>query len=123
MELKFRAWSEIDGGVMFEPGDDYGTTHVLDCVRYFRDGQNMLLMQFIGLTDNTGKDYYIGDIGEFENGDKFCLEMESWLEVYGWMGNPQCEDQARDLYRISNAKIIGNCHQHPKLMDRGNNND
>lgn len=81
-------------------------------------------MQFTGLTDNTGKDYYIGDIGEFENGDKFCLKMENeMLEVYvDWIGEPECEDQARDLDSIGRAKIIGNIHQHPELIG-GNNND
>lgn len=72
---------------------------------------------FTGLTDSTGKDYYIGDIGQFDNGDKFELCMEDWLEVYvNWIDEPECEDQARDLYRISQAKIIGNIHQHPELV-------
>lgn len=81
------------------------------------------VMQWIGLTDTTGKDYYTGDISEFENGDRFCLKIEYCMEVYiEWIGDPKCEDQARDLYRISNAKIIGNIHQHSHLLG-GNNND
>ncbi len=79
-------------------------------------------MQFTGLTDKNGIDYYLGDIGEFSNGDKFYLAMEGWLEVYiEWIGQPECYDQGRDLYRIVNAKIIGNIHQHSHLLEGENN--
>jgi hypothetical protein len=73
--------------------------------------------QFIGLQDNNGVDFYIGDIGEFSNGDRFIVSMQDWLEVYiDWIGEPECEDQARDLPRISKATIIGNIHQHSELI-------
>ncbi|GAG78902.1 unnamed protein product, partial [marine sediment metagenome] len=50
-----------------------------------------------------------GDICQFSNGDKFVVEMEEWLEVsISWIDEPECEDQIRDLYRISKATIIGN---------------
>jgi len=75
------------------------------------------ICQYTGLTDSNGKEYYIGDIAEFDNGDRFVLRMEDWLEVFAdWVGDPECEDQTRDLYRISNAKIIGNIHENPELL-------
>ena len=77
------------------------------------------LMQFTDLTTESGQDLYLGDIGEFENGDRFVLKAEDWLEVYvDWIGEPKCEDQARDLYRITAAKVIGNIHMHPELMEQ-----
>ena len=73
--------------------------------------------QFTGPQDKNGVDIYVGDIGEFENGDKFIVEMEDWLEVsINWIDEPECEDQLRDLYRISKATIIGNIHQNPELI-------
>ena len=65
----------------------------------------------IGVNDSNEKEYYVGDKGLFPNGDTFIIKMEDWLEVYiDWVGEAQCEDQACDLPRISDAVIIGNIH-------------
>ena len=44
---------------------------------------------------------------------------QEWLEVsIQWIGEPECEDQARDLYRISKSTIIGNVHINPELLEK-----
>ena len=69
------------------------------------------ICQFINLTDKNDIEWYVGDIGEFDNGDRFILRMEEWLEVFvEWIGEPECEDQARDLCRISSATRTGSIH-------------
>lgn len=73
--------------------------------------------QYTGLHDKNGEEYYVNDIGEFDNGDRFVIKLEWWLEIYiDWIGDPECEDQARDAYRIERAKIIGNIHENPELL-------
>jgi len=73
-EIKFRAWhddSETCGEFepqknMFFVGDEYGTTHPLDCVTYKMEGQPVTLMQFTGLTDVNGVEIYHEDILTFD---------------------------------------------------------
>ncbi len=118
MILKFRAFN---GRSMEYGGFSIHATGAIDAISPLSAlGESYPVMQFTGLTDTNGKDYYLGDIGEFSNGDRFVLSMEDWLEIsIEWIGEPECEDQARDLYRIVNAKIIGNIHQHSHLLDKG----
>ena len=135
MELKFR-WYDKDKNEMVTSGrvQDEG----LVSEYYILLGGGMIAlyseeegrgqvsenaMQFTGLTTESGQDMYIGDICEFDDGDRFVLKMEDWLEVYvDWIGDPQCEDQARDLYRITRAKVIGNIHQDAELMEPDHEN-
>ena len=116
MKNKYRAWCPAQNKfgkdemfswedlVIFDEDDlSWGLSDLFDGY------QGMISMQYIGIKDQCDKEFYIGDIGQFDNGDKFVLKMEEWLEVYvDWIGDPECEDQARDLCRISKAKIIGN---------------
>ena len=45
------------------------------------------------------------------------IELDMPGEIYvDWIGDAECEDQARDLYRIGRAKIIGNSHENPELL-------
>lgn len=122
-EIKFRAWNKTTKKMMDweELKEDMSET-----LYVFENGLADVppVMQFIGIEDLKGNDYYIFDIGEFDNGDRFVLKMEEdRLEVYvDWIGDPDCEDQARDLYRISKAKIIGNIYENPELVEKKNEN-
>jgi hypothetical protein len=118
-QIKFRAWNEranryskpftLKSSVLNYTDDDG-----LGVIKSLTDE---VVEQFTGLQDKNGVDFYVGCIGEFPNGDRFIVKIESWLEIYiDWIGEPECEDQARDLCRISNAKIIGTIHQNPELI-------
>ena len=84
-------------------------------------GDEVEFMQFTGITAKN-IEIYVGDICEFPNGDRFIVCMEDWLEVYiDWVGEPKCEDQARNLCRIDGSKGIGNIHQNPELLKEKDN--
>lgn len=113
-EIKFRAWKLSEKRMIYweELSESSYLADALDRI-YLEE-----VMQYIGLKDDNDKKYYIGDIGEFENGDRFILRMEDWLEVYVyWIGETECEDQARYLYKIESAKIIGNEFENPELLE------
>ena len=59
-EIKFRAWHKSDE-VMLQVGDDYGTTHPLDCCKYAMDGQPVELSQYADYKDADGVEVYEGD--------------------------------------------------------------
>lgn len=112
-EIKFRAWSKIFGEMEYWEPFKYNDNDFIENEEY-KDN----VMQYIGLKDKTGKEFYKGDIGEFDNGDRFFIDCEKWLEFFvSWIGEPKCEDQARDLYRIERSKIIGNKHENKELLN------
>jgi uncharacterized phage protein (TIGR01671 family) len=128
-EIKFRVWYKINKEmrdvtkIFFDKdgNNDIMSFWPLGEYEYCQeiDKDNYILMQYIGLKDINDKEYYIGDIAEYDNGDRFVIKMEKYLEVYvDWIGSPECEDQARDLYRIERAKIIGNIYKNPDLIDK-----
>jgi hypothetical protein len=95
-----------------DPYDDFSDQPFLK--RY----HHVATREYTGLKDKNGADYFIGDVGRFDNGDRFVLRMEDWLEVYAdWIGDAACEDQVRDLYRISSAENIGNIYENHELLE------
>jgi len=75
--------------------------------------------QCIGVYDKYLELYYVGDIGEFDNGDRFVIKCdEDILEIsIEWIGDAICEDQARYLERIGGAsRKRGNIHKNPELL-------
>jgi len=101
---------------VFTDGDEVVMDTKHQSLKYLYDVK--AIVQYIGLKDIEDKEFYIGHIGEFPNGDRFILKMEKWLEVITeWIGEPKCEDQTRDLYRIEKAKIIGNIYENKELLD------
>ena len=127
-EIKFRIWSNIRKSMTYPDRfvlehDWFGVTteHYLDdCnpLKYpMSNYPNLIVMLYTGLRDKNGKEIYKGDICEFDNGDRFVVNCEEWLEFFAdYIGEPECEDQTRDFYRIMKSKVIGNIHENPELL-------
>ena len=125
MTLKFRAW-HLDG-------TGFHTMHewsqVKNSFKQYLDDSSCKLMQLTGLTDKNGKDIYEGDILTFAAG--FELQRGAIIFHNGSfmfdINKPffATRNPAYNAINMqgSEARIIGNIHQHPELMDRGNNND
>lgn len=114
-EIKFRAWSNGQKA-MLEVGDNYGTTHDLDCCNYFKSGQDVELMQFTGLTDKNGKDIYEGDIVNSQEAYQSHFIIE-WGNS-GWVlfdGNDGVLHDEHDEF-IENVEVIGNIYEHGHLL-------
>ena len=116
-DIKFRAWGKEEKRMIIDAHLDEDEWQPSYSFENFMDEKYYVLMQYTGLKDKNGVEIYISDIGQFDNGDRFVLRMEDYLEFFiDWIGDTECEDQARDLYRISKAKIIGNVHSNPELL-------
>ncbi|MEE9573626.1 MAG: hypothetical protein V3W20_11300 [Candidatus Neomarinimicrobiota bacterium] len=122
MEIKFRYFEKSTKKLIY-PGKDgwfnKAYKHVNGAMQSIQIGIIIsrhnrglgIMEQSLGLTSSNDQEWYVGDMGEFPNGDKFILKMENWLEIFAdWIGDPECEDQTRDLYRIERAKKIGTIH-------------
>ena len=106
---------EIDPLIGFK----YASSHM--CIDYssYPGFEHLITEQCTGLQEDEDLFWYEGDIGEFDNGDRFVIKCEDWLEFYvEWIGEPECENQARDFYRIKCAELIGNIHDNPDLLEK-----
>ncbi len=107
MDIKFRFFDTIDKK-MFQWEDIIKS--VITFKRCFTEN-SIIKLQYTGLKDDQENEIYVGDICKFHNDDTFIVKTERWLEWYGeWIGEPECEDQLRDLYRAERATIIGNIY-------------
>jgi hypothetical protein len=109
-------WFDTDDDMTIEVGSDlgYGDYDKKESDKLL---SQYIIEQFIGLHDKNNKDWFVEDIGEFDNGDRFVIKQEDYLEIYiQWIGEPECGDQARDLYRIEKAVCIGNTHENSYLL-------
>lgn len=122
-QIKFRAWCPdewiepvmLDWEALKEADNDDLCWCLCDV---FEGYLGMIGMQFTGLQDANNTDIYVGDICIFDNGDTFIVRIERWLQCYGeWIGEPECEDQLRDFYRVEKSIVMGNIHQHKHLLE------
>ena len=114
--IKFRAWFD-DGKSqhMFFVGDEFGTSHPLDCCRYAQQGQPVTLMQFTGLKDVDGVDVYEGDIVYVAGLGNAVVCFADHCGVY--YETPDDYQTYSDCAAEGDyPKVIGNIYQNPELL-------
>ena len=125
-DLEFRAWydnTDIPNCVdilktMFSVGDAHGTKHPLDCCKYLKEGQPVVLMQYIGKSDSLGVKLFEGDIVE---SDYYFPQFKCIAAIqYDTMDNQfgfKFDSGEQDAFRYGNLTVIGNIYENPELLD------
>lgn len=114
-QIKFRAWAK-GKKAMLQVGDQYGTTHDLDCCNYCIQGQDIELMQYTGLKDKNGVEIFEGDVVNIIEGELKIIGEICFQD--GVFGHHE-ENRYTPFNRLINSKleIIGNVHQNPELLE------
>lgn len=118
--IKFRAWHK-EAKVMLRVGDNFRTTHPLDCAVYARQGQDVVLMQFTGETYSDGTEVYEDDIYEYDY--EYDSDYDGDMPIVKQSSGRGVVKDLTDTYAIRRAKqeggkvrVIGNIHEHPNLI-------
>lgn len=127
-EIKFRCWDKENKEML-----DVEYLHWDDCTGEFSirttmysdyfDTEDMILMQYIGLKDENGKEVYEGDILEKIYTDYNDKELfrEKYLvqnNICGWeLRNLKKPKSHRSFQLLKGCKIIGNIYKNPELLE------
>jgi hypothetical protein len=114
-EIKFRVWHREAKEMIPEP------RHQSNCLRWLEEGQPVDVMQFTGLKDKNGVEIYEGDILQHPDGSTFCVVWNAGHSGFraeytgddgGLTGMISLQVGDKGL-----AKVVGNIHQNPDLLN------
>lgn len=115
--IKFRAWIERPNN---NPDEKPVMKYEAEYWAGFGDictghTKNIILMQFTGLHDKTGKEIWEGDVVRWneEFSDSGIEERISEVKYQGHGFFPMC---APYFESIKNCEVLGNVHEHPELL-------
>lgn len=85
--------------------------------------EEIILMQFTGLTDKNGKEVFEGDIIEIKNSDFGKEEIERFRIIWGtysWVKDIGSEYMwtAFDPIHARKCEVIGNIYEHSDLLQK-----
>lgn len=112
-EIKFRAWNIKE--TQMARGITLNETPLLN-VDFATIGPNIILMQFTGLLDKSGKEIYEGDIVRDCSHTDLVFAVEWNNEHIGYWMPPEFDEEYE--YPISEVilELIGNIYENPDLL-------
>jgi len=134
-EHKYRAWLKqeqkmyevnvIYFGVQYgmAPSDRVNLVDLRDKSEYYREGEEVDLLQYTGLKDCKGQEIYEGDIvrrGYFTKENDITKEIERWAvgsDISDWQ---KLSEGVRSNPGVLAVEVTGNIYEHPELL-KGNN--
>lgn len=92
-----------------------------DSITFWRDADEIEIMQSTGLKDENGTEVYEGDIVEYKDGENSFTGVVMY-SVFGWFveGNDDkysFEDFSDEQTMTSDVEIIGNIYENKELLE------
>jgi uncharacterized phage protein (TIGR01671 family) len=123
-EIKFRCWDTLTNEMRYSgkhDGEFYinlkGVLYMYKIPNSDKYFKSYDVMEFTGLKDKNGKEYFFNDIVEFKDGSKGVLV---WFDdrlgiASGQINNYHAIDEVSKQVLLE-SKIIGNIHENPELI-------
>jgi len=113
-EIKFRAWDKELKGMLEK--DDFEDTELEDYI--YHSPKQIVLMQYTGLKDRTGREIYEGDVVRHDS-SRVC--RVSWFkgEHYTGWDLTALNGKGRAPHPMwKDLEVIGNVYEHPELLEK-----